>query len=400
MKKFTIIYEELDHMKLGKPQMMYPTYMNYFGWDCEAITYNLKDDLPDEARGVKIVKLKQPFSFLSNTNLFKFMKRLPMYLYIYRNAKNIDVMMLYHLTKCSYWNTFFYKLSNPKGLVFIKGDFDFPEFCEEVEWLTKKPKNMREFFKKRRWKNEFKKRKKLAKMMDIFSVEPTDSYEGLLEHGYAGIDVSKKLLHIPNGFDKKLAEELTIKRKSFEKKENVIFTACRLGTREKNTEFFLEVLKNIDLKGWKVVLAGPIVPSFQNTIDKFFKEYPNLKEKVEFLGYVSDKTLLYSYHNKAKVFMMTSRGESFANVFLEAMYFGEHIVVTRVSGAEDLTNHQVSGKIIEQKDLEGYSKYIQKIIDGEINLEDKYNKTIKHSDNFLWEKSVGKLEGRIELLLK
>jgi glycosyltransferase involved in cell wall biosynthesis len=399
MKKFTIIYEDLEHLKLGKPQMMYPTYMNYFGWNCDAITYNLKNDLPDEARGVKIVKLKQIFSFLPNTNLFKFMKRIPMYYYIYKNAKKIDVMMLYHLTKCSYWNTFFYKLANPSGKVFIKGDFDFPEFQDEVAWLTKKPKNMREFFKKRRWKNEFNKRLKLVEMMDIFSVEPTDSYEGLLKHGYAGLDVSKKLLHIPNGFDKKLVDELNIERNSYEKKENIIFTACRLGTPEKNTEFFLEVMKKVDLKDWKVYLAGPIVPKFQENIDEFYKEYPALKEKVVFLGYISDKTELYSYHNRSKVFMMTSRGESFANVFLEAMYFGEHIVVTRVSGAEDLTNNQKSGKIIEQGDLEGYSKYIQNIVDGKIDLEDKYQKTIEHSDNFLWEKSVKKLKDRIDEIL-
>ncbi|MCS5422316.1 MULTISPECIES: glycosyltransferase family 4 protein [Psychrilyobacter] len=400
MKKFTIIYEELDHMKLGKPQMMYPAYMNYFGWESEVITYNLKKDLPEEHKKVKIKQIKQLFSFLPNENITKFIKRIPLYIKIYKEAKKIDVLMLYHLTKCSYWNAFFYKLSNPNGLIFIKGDFEYSIFQNEVKWLTKNPKTIKEFFKKRKWKNEFKKRKKLAETIDIYSVEAENAYEGLLKNGYAGVDVSNKLLHIPNGFDLKSLEKLNIQRKSYEEKENIIFTACRLGTEQKNTEFFLEVLNNVDLKNWKVVLAGPVEEEFKETINKFYKENPQHKERVKFLGYVTDKALLYSYHNKAKIFMMTSRWESFANVFLEAMYFGEHIVVSRVSGAEDLTNHQMSGKIIEQKDLEGYSKYIQEVIDGKIDLEDKYDKTIKHSDNFLWEKSVGKLRDRIKLLMK
>lgn len=395
MKKFVHIYEELETMYLGKPQGMYPTYMRYLGWDSEIVCYNFKNDLPDEVRGVKIKKIKQLLPFLPNENFTKFIKRLPLYWYIYKNAKDIDVLMFYHLTKCSYWNGFFYKLGNKNGKIFIKGDFDFPEFQEEVAQLDKTPKSLKEFFRKRKWKKEFEKRFKLVEMMDVFSVETLASYQGIKEYGYGGKDVKDKLLHLPNGFDLRFIEENDIKRKEFKDKENIIFTASRLGTREKNTEFFLEVLSKLNLENWKVVMAGPIEENFKQYIDNFFKKNPALKDKVIFPGFIKDKKILYSYYNDAKIFMMTSRGEGFANVFLEALYFGNVIVTTKVSSAEDVTANGEVGKIIEQNNLELYVDEIQKLIGNQELLEEKSKKTLELSKRFLWETSVRKLEEKL-----
>ncbi|MCQ9626137.1 glycosyltransferase family 4 protein [Cetobacterium somerae] len=395
MKKFVHIYEELETMYLGKPQGMYPTYMKYLGWDSEIVTYNLKNDLPNEVRGVKIKKIKQFLPFLPNENALKFMKRIPLYWYIYKNAKNIDVMMLYHLTKCSYWNSFFYKLGNKNGKIFIKGDFDFPEFQEEVEQLKKKPKTLKEFFRKRKWKKEFKKRFKLVKMMNVFSVETLASYEGIKNYGYGGVNVRDKLLHLPNGFDLKFVQENNIERKTFEEKENIIFTASRLGTKEKNTEFFLEVISKVNLKNWKVVMAGPIEENFKIYIGEFFKKYPHLKEKIIFPGFVRDKKKLYSYYNEAKIFMMTSRGEGFANVFLEALYFGNVIITTKVSSCEDVTDNGNIGVIIEQGDLKGYVKIVEELLTNSNLLKEKHEKTIKLAEDYLWENSAKKLDKKL-----
>lgn len=396
MKKFVHIYEELETMYLGKPQGMYPTYMKYLGWDSEIVCYNLKNDLPDEVRGVKIKKIKQFLSFLPNENFTKFIKRLPLYWYIYKNAKKIDVLMFYHLTKCSYWNGLFYKLGNKNGKIFIKGDFDFPEFQEEVAQLSKTPKNLKEFFRKRKWKNEFNKRFKLVNMMDVFSVETLESYEGIKEYGYGGIDVKDKLLHLPNGFDLRFIEENNIKRKEFRDKENIIFTASRLGTREKNTEFFLEVLSKLNLANWKVILAGPIEEEFKRYIDNFLKKYPELRDKVIFPGFVKDKEILYSYYNDAKIFMMTSRGEGFANVFLEALYFGNVIITTKVSSSQDVTDNGKVGKIIEQNNLELYVEELQNLMNNQKVLEEKNGETLELSKSFLWETSVRKLAQKLE----
>lgn len=395
MRNFVHIYEELDMMYLGKPQGMYPVYMKLLGWNSKIVTYNLKKDLPDNFRGVEIVKIKQLFSSLPNENILKFIKRLRLYYFIYKNAENIDVLMLYHLTKCSYWNSFFYRLKNKKGKIFIKGDFDFPEFQGEVKLSESKPKSISEFFRIRRWKKEFKKRKIMAKMMNVFSVETLESYEGLKKFGYAGIDVKNKLLHLPNGFDLDFVEKNKIIRKSFEEKENIIFTASRLGTKEKNTEFFLDVISKLELKDWKVVLAGPVTEKFQIKVEEFFIKNPKLKEKVIFLGFIKDKNILYSYYNKAKIFMMTSRGEGFANVFLEALYFGNYIITTKVSSAEDVTNNNTIGSIISQGKINEYVEKLQYLINNQEFLEKKYLETIDYSKNFLWIESAKKLNKKL-----
>lgn len=394
-RNFLHIYEDLDIMHLGKPQGMYCTYMSSLGWDTTIVTYDLKKELGDEFRGVKIDKIKQFMPFLPNESFTKFIKRLPLYWYIYKNAKNIDLLMLYHATVCSYWNGFFYKLGNPKGKIFVKGDFDKWLYLSEIEWAKKTPKNLKEFFKKRRWVRAYKKRRELLEMSEIYSVETLEGYEELYSNGYNGMEIKNKLLNLPNGVDLKFIEDNNIEVKSFQEKENIIFTASRIGHRRKNTEFFLEVIRNIELKDWKVVLAGPIEESFKEYMECFFKENPELREKILFLDFIKDKNILYKYYNSAKIFMMTSREEGFANVFLEALHFGNYIITTRVSSATDVTDYDKLGTIVEQDDLENFVKKLSFAMENREFLESKYYETREFSKRFIWENIVRKLSEKI-----
>lgn len=49
-------------------------------------------------------------------------------------------------------------------------------------------------------------------------------------------------------------------------------------------------------------------------------------------GNIEDKNLLYDYYNKAKVFLFTSRRESFGIVLVEALRFGDCIITADVGG--------------------------------------------------------------------
>lgn len=394
-KNFLHIYEELDIMHLGKPQGMYCTYMHNLGWDTSIVTYDLKNELENEFRGVKIDKIKQFMPFLPNESFTKFIKRLPLYWYIYKNAKNVDLLMLYHATVCSYWNAFFYRLGNPKGKIFIKGDFDKELYLSEIEWSKKTAKNLKEIFRKRRWVRAYKKRKELIEMADVYSVETLEGFEELYNNGYNGMDIKNKLLNLPNGVDLKFIEDNKIVAKQFEEKENIIFTASRIGNKRKNTEFFLEVIKKVNLKDWKVVLAGPIEESFKLYMENFFKENPELKEKIIFLDFIKDKNILYKYYNSAKIFMMTSREEGFANVFLEALYFGDYIITTRVSSATDVTDYEKVGAIIEQNDLDNFVEKLSFAMENKEFLKNKYHDTKELSKKFIWENVVQKLSHKI-----
>ncbi|MBP6063655.1 MAG: glycosyltransferase family 4 protein [Fusobacteriaceae bacterium] len=394
-KTFVHVYDELDIVHIGKEHGIYPVYMQELGWDSSIITYDLKKELDEDYRGVKLIKLSPLMPFLGNLGLFKFIKRIPIYWYVYKNAKKIDVLMLFHCTVCSWWNSFFYKLGNPKGIVFVKGDFDKSLYLSETSWLNKDVKNLREFFKKRKWTRAYKKRKELLEICDIYSVETQEGYEELYNNGYVGLDLKGKLLNLPNGVDLKFITDNNIVVKEFSEKENIIFTASRIGDESKNTEFLLDVLEKTDLKDWKVVLAGKINPNLKPKMESFFSKNPMLKEKVIFLDFVKDKNILYSYYNKAKIFVMTSRGEGFANVFLEALYFGTYIITTRVSSATDVTNNCRTGSIVEQGDIKGYVEKLEEAINDNVFLERKYKETREFSKKYVWGNIIEKLSKRI-----
>ena len=327
-KTFLHISEEFEYTWIGKDNGMIPIYMNEeLGYESKILTVNLKKDLPDEVRGIKIIKVKRIFSFLSNFAYWtKLVKRINIFKYLIKNAKNIDVLMLFHVSRCSYWYAYFYKKYNPNGKIYIKADFNLGVYKKEWSIVNSKPKSLREFFKKRRESQEYSKRKKLIPMVDLISYESFEAFN-YMKDSYAGVDTKNKTMYFPNGYDNKVIDKIKIK--SFKEKENIILTVGRLGTKEKNTELLLETLKEVDLKDWKVYLVGSIDKNFIEHKEKFFEDNPNLKEKIIFTGEIKDKEKLYEYYNKVKVFVLPSKWESFGIVMVEAMAFGNYIITIR-----------------------------------------------------------------------
>jgi len=186
-----------------------------------------------------------------------------------------------------------------------------------------------------------------------------------------------------------------IKVKTSEEKENIILTVGRLGTEAKNTELLLETLKEIDLKDWKVYLVGSIDKSFISYKENFFKENPSLIDKIIFTGEIKDRKELYKYYNRAKVFVLPSRWESFGIVMVEAMAFGNYVITSNTCAAKDITNNSEIGKIVKIDSKEELKKELERVISREINLKEKYEKTLNYVSNFRYSNLVEKLSKRI-----
>jgi glycosyltransferase involved in cell wall biosynthesis len=173
----------------------------------------------------------------------------------------------------------------------------------------------------------------------------------------------------------------------------LIITAGRIGSPEKNNELLLNSLPKIDLKKWSVVFIGPISPDFQIKLEKFYLENPALKNNVRFIGEITAKEELYDWYNRAKIFCLTSRWESFGIVLVEALYFGNYIITTDISSAETITNNKKNGSIImHEHDL---IEELTNIINGKKNIESYYNDILDYSENFIWENIVEKLHYRL-----
>lgn len=388
MKKIVHICEEFEYMWIGKDNGLIPIYMQEkYGYDSEIWTYDLKNDLPNEIRGVKILKLKEFCPRIRNfTAGVKFLKRLNLYLHLIKNAKDIDVLMLFHMTKSSYWNTLFYKRMNPNGKVYIKADFNLEVYKKEIEIIEGKSKNLRSFFKKRRYLSEYKKRKKLAKICDLISYESKESYE-YMKGDYAGISTEGKTIYLPNGVDNFFIEK-NISLKDYEEKEKIFLTVGRLGTQEKNTEAILDALDRMDIKDWKFYLVGKIENKFHKKIEEFYIKNPEKKEKVIFTGPIYDRKELYSYYNRAKVFVLPSRWESFGIAMVEAMMFGNYILTTPTCAVRDITDDGRIGKVICDENLK---VELCKIINEEVDFKKNYFMTLNYSKNFHWSRLIDTL---------
>ena len=393
-KTFLHISEEFEYTWIGKDNGMIPIYMNEeLGYESKILTVNLKKDLPDEVRGIKIIKVKRIFSFLSNFAYSnKLLKIFNIYNYFIKNAKNIDVLLLFLVSICSYWYAYFYKKYNPNGKIYIKADFNLGVYKKEWSIVNSKPKSLREFFKKRRESQEYSKRKKLIPMVDLISYESFEAFN-YMKDSYAGVDTKNKTMYFPNGYDNKVIDKIKIK--SFKEKENIILTVGRLGTKEKNTELLLETLKEVDLKDWKVYLVGSIDKNFIEHKEKFFEDNPNLKEKIIFTGEIKDKEKLYEYYNKVKVFVLPSKWESFGIVMVEAMAFGNYIITSNTCAANDITNNNSIGKIIEIDSKSQLKKEIEKAVQEKIELKNKYEETLKYVLNFKYSNLIKKLGERV-----
>ena len=383
--KFVHICEEFEYTWIGKDNGMIPIYAhNVLGFESEIVTCDLKEDLPEDVRGVKIVKIPRWFKKMKKfAPWVMFIKRIPLYRYICKNAKDIDVLMLFHVTKCSYWNAFFYKKFNPNGKVFIKADFNLGVYEKEIKKTQMKPRNLREFFRKRREIKEYDKRKKLVQIANLISYETREAYDKM-KNSYAGVSTERRTILLPNGYDDLLIEK-NFKLKNYEEKENIFLTVGRLGTEEKNTEFLLKVLEKVDLKDWKFFFIGSIESKFQKKIDDFFQRFPEKKESIIFTGIVKDRELLYEYYNRSKVFILPSKWESFGIVMVEAMAFNNYVLTSNTCAAKDITDTEKVGEIFSIVDENELIEKVRKIIDGKIDLQkkekliDNYKNRFKYS---------------------
>lgn len=383
--KFVHICEEFEYTWIGKDNGMIPIYAhNVLGFESEIVTCDLKEDLPEDVRGVKIVKIPRWFKKMKKfAPWVMFIKRIPLYRYICKNAKDIDVLMLFHVTKCSYWNAFFYKKFNPNGKVFIKADFNLDVYEKEIKKTQMKPRNLREFFRKRREIKEYDKRKKLVQIANLISYETREAYDKM-KNSYAGVSTEGRTILLPNGYDDLLIEK-NFKLKNYEEKENIFLTVGRLGTEEKNTEFLLKVLEKVDLKDWKFFFIGSIESKFQKKIDDFFQRFPEKKESIIFTGIVKDRELLYEYYNRSKVFILPSKWESFGIVMVEAMAFNNYVLTSNTCAAKDITDAEKVGEIFSIVDENELIEKVRKIIDGKIDLQkkekliDNYKNRFKYS---------------------
>lgn len=362
MKKGTLIFPEFGYVHLGKDVYMMPKYLQDL-YQMEVIYF-----------GEELFSKEVTFKRLGKEKNIFLIKE-----YLKTNALKSDFIIVFHLTRETYTIIKEYIRYNKNGKVILKLDMSKGD-TDEIN--------------KKRYKiNRLKKNfmiKYILNNSSIICVETDFNYNDIITKKILGIDVSKKLICLKNGFDERSLNLEKIKISPFEEKENKIIFVGRISDPKKNINMFLEAIRNIDLKSWTVELIGP----YDDYIENYIKEK---KINVKLTGNISNKEELYQKYNEAKVFVLTSNEEGFPIVYSEALRFGNYILTTDVGGAEDITNDGKIGKIIPKNEVSKLQNELELIISGKIDLDKKYNESIEYClKEFIWQKNIKKVVEKIE----
>jgi len=350
-RTFYNIYPDTRSKDLMKPNGLIPyTLVHEYNYLATIATYDNKDDYNDpNIEGVNVEFIKRTFNNPTIDGC----------IYLMKNAKKIDILHTFFWKKENYFWFLVYKLLNRKGKIYVTIDAD--ERIKRPEMINKGVKG--------KIKNFF-----LSKC-DLISTETKDIHNWLKENWYPNIK------YIPYGVLPP-KEEIT-----YESKENVIVTVGRIGTYQKANEILLEGFKIAapKLKNWKLKIIGPIESDFNQYIDDYFKENPKLKKYIEFTGPIYDRDELNNEYNKAKIFCLTSRYESFGLVLSEAASRGCYLISSDIAPAKDLTDNEKYGSIFKMEDSADLAKKLIEVCNQEPKLKKNCTNIQNYiKENFTW----------------
>ncbi len=301
--RFVIACEVIDNVRLMKPHGMLPyTMYKHYGYESEVLTYRHGDYpyLENELKGLKIRFLR---------SLFYKKAKWPFFLYLARNARNIDVLMVYNVKKRPIYNGLIYKLFNPRGFLYAKADTSRSRFGFYVD----------NAFFLYRYYMRFLGRLFLSRCNAV-SVESSDVFNNVTQVP------RDKLLLMPCGFDPDIVDALGVRTRSFDEKENIVLHVARMGAAAKNSEHLLRSIARMEVpEGWRFVFAGGQTPEFKKLKEELLAAHPQLADVVAFYDHLSDKAQLYDLYSRAKIFCLPSKTETFGNVLVEAQHFGNAI---------------------------------------------------------------------------
>lgn len=254
--------------------------------------------------------------------------------YIEKWGKGVDALLLRGCYPSNFKVAEAYKRLNPKGRIYVGLDAN-GGWMDRILWDKK----------------DFK------AFMDCCDIIAT-SCHAMQDH--LNEKWPWKIEYIPNGY----YDFFTQPRFAFEEKENIILTVGRLGTGEKATEVLLLAFAEIAdrLCNWRLRLIGNVEPRFEIFREEYFKRFPDLLERIQFIGPMMDRERLFVEYRKAKIFALPSRREGGTpNVIAEALHGGCAIAVARFNAFEDAIDSGRCGKSASVEDVDGFAQILEEL---------------------------------------
>ena len=370
--RFVTLFLKAQNVHLVKDIGMIPWLLRKeHGVDSELVAWQNGDYpyLETEVKGMKLSFIKKsPFGRIYDGCH-----------YLKYEAPAIDVLNIYHLNLASYFYEKVYLKYNPMGRVYLKLDMNNTGFADCLKqnpkaWIKRSTIKRAEYVsvanKKRQ--EELSKRfpDKIFYLPNGFydpsqpfssdtakaaSAETTPSSEVAKSGGSSpAAEKTEKPETTPSSETAKAAASSEVAKSGDHRnlnseKRNIILTVGNLGTWEKATDLLLSAFaKSAEEHRYYLHLIGPVEPGFEAKKTEFYENYPKLKDRVIFMGPITDREELALQYKRAKFFVLPSRSESFGFVLLEAGLEGCYLIVSDgCSAAADITDNGKYGKIVK-----------------------------------------------------
>lgn len=360
------IFENLDNVHLIKDPGMIPYSLHvFFGFKSTILfssekNYDYKEELYKD--------IETPIIRDNDNILHNKVARL---LWLIKNAKQIDLLHLFFFERWTWIYIYFYKLFNPDGLIYVHVDTDGTRLLD-YEY----PDNpLKLFIIKRILLKD-------SNIKDVlWGIQNKENAEKL-----KGKWPFVNLEFVPNGT--LWLENIDI---PFCEKENTILTVARIGSPEKNTDMLMSVFAQIadDYPDWKLKLIGNVEESFKGFIRDYFVKYPNLKNRVEFPGNISDRRILEREYAKAKVFALPSSYEGFSLSAVEALSRGCVIIGSDIPSVRMITDNERMGFVFRNGDACDFNCRLRYMLDNpELMQKISADGTEYAKINYTWKNSV------------
>lgn len=371
--RFTTLFMRTNNNNLLKDVGMIPyTMFKSFGYDSTIACYENEKEwtpLENEVKGLKLNVIKKKHNNMTIDGVR----------YLLKNSRKIDILNVYHLvlSRSFVW-ALIYKIMNPRGKVYLKMDIDL----KGIEFNSKGG-TIKRFLQKIGFK-----------LFYVISAE-TDASCEYFKNEY-GLN---RIIKIPNGFYE--PNNIRFDEESFHN-ENVLFTAARLGSEQKATDILMEGFRLSAYKhNWNLVLAGTIEEEFKKYIKEFFKEYPEMKERIIFIGSIENKNELWKIYRESKIFILPSRWEGFSLAIIEAIANGCFPLLSdAVISKNEMTNNGEFGSITKSNDVLALSDTIVQSINyiEEMNNKKVFKDISKYAyENFEWNEICKRLNDKLSI---
>lgn len=255
--------------------------------------------------------------------------------YITDHAKEIDGLLLRGCYPTNFPVAEVYKQMNPAGRIYVGLDGN-SYWMDRIKWDDPD----------------------FIKFMDCCDVIATSSSALQI---YLNEKWPWKIEHIPNGWYDFSHQQ---KEPVFESKKNRILTVGRLGTVQKATEVLLEAFAEIAgmVPDWELRLIGSVEESFEAYIKDYFERFPELSERVRFMGSIADREKLFLEYQEAKIFALPSVLEGGTpNVIAEALHAGCVTAVTKFDAYEEATDSDRCGLSVEKGDAHRFAEILYRL---------------------------------------